>query len=757
MKWTFPKVRKFFELVESPSASVEDLEKYMAKVNGKLPNYREMREAAYLGGPKEFLIACLKDKAAYQEKVTFFEGKGAFTEDISERYRPSEEPPLDFRQINPYTCLITDAAGGRLEDPPDELQFAKEVLNFLIGKGWKIFSSGRQELTFCRAYYDDIAFLRLLRANGDLDFSLRDYDKSENYQLLLFLMNHSAYDAIDFLVESGMPLRSCYVGAVEPKRPDRGDIPAWRPSHVDYLLSKRVPLHFDQYSANCDFDMYCYAFEKLGSKNLRTTRTGTKNLARMWSNVFFSQRFDIGDYLLQQGVSKPRGTVDLRKPSCAAIDWGLSRGFKLRINVFNDKDILLYAAKRGLEPCGNAIIDAVTHEQDIILGPRSEWYEGMQALCEMLDEEVITAFLDAGFGEGVDTSTAIEWGCEELLESYRRHGISTVPKKVTLRSLYLDGQSVVIPEGVEEIGVGAFSGADMVSVQLPSTLKTIGQEAFRRVWYDRPTASVVVPPNVEHVGIGAFAEWDQITIYDTLDKDAAGAGEKIDEAFGQRNGDAGWMTVAPDYNRVLGGRTPGWAQGTLSNDHQVIVRSAETGKVKYRVDMPLASSTQNMRHIFLSAWGRNATFHFPALDAMFEKLPNKEAKIKAAINRLLWPISLEPEVSEIYEGYLHRFAKSAVQVAARMNDMDGLGLLEGMGLVKSTNIEEAIKAAKDANAEEALQFLRTYKAEHFPLQRKANAKKPAGSERSASTKKPASQKKPANSKKASNPKKPAKQ
>ena len=757
MKWTFPKIRKFMELVESPSASVEDLEKYMAKVNGKLPNYREMREAAYLEAPRDFLTACLKDKAAYQEKVTFFEDKGAFTEDVSERYRPSEEPPLDFRQINPYRCLITVAAGGRLEDTPNELQFAKEVLNFLIGKGWKIFSSDRLELTFCYAYYDDIAFLRRLRANGDLDFSLRTNDKSESFQLLQFLMRRSAYDAIDFLVESGMPLSSCYVGAVEPKRPDRGDVPAWRPSHVDYLLSKRVPLRFDQYSVNCDFDTYCYAFEKLGPKNLHTTRTGMKNLARMWSNVFFSQRFDIGDYLLQQGVPKPRGTVDLRKPSCAAIDWGLSRGFKLRINVFNDKDILLYAAKRGLEPCGNAIINAVTHEQEIVLGSRCEWYEGMQALCETLDEEVITAFLDAGYGEGVDASTAIEWGCEELLESYRKHGISTVPKKVTLGSLYVDGQSVVVPEGVEEIGVAAFSFAGIVSVQLPSTLKTIGDAAFKRLGYGEPTASVVVPPNVEHVGRGAFAEWDQITIYDTLDKDAAGAGEKIDEAFGQCNGDAGWMTLATDYHKTFGGRQAGWAQFTLCNDHQVIVRSAETGKVKYRVDMPLASSTQNVRHVFVSAWGRNATFHFPALDAMFEKLPNRESKVKAAINRLLWPVSLEPEVGEIYEGYLRRSAKAAVQVAARMNDMDGLGLLEGMGLVKSTNIEEGINAAKDANAEEALQFLKTYKAEHFPPQRKANEKKPAGSKQLTSTRKPTSQKKPASSKKPSSPKKPAKQ
>ena len=763
MKWTLLKVRKFMDLVESPSASVEDLEKYMAKVNGKLPNHREMRGAAYRQGPGEFLFACLKDKAAYQEKITFFEDKGAFIEDVSERYWPSERPPLDFREIDPYYSVLTGTPGGRVAGTPEELQFAKEVFDFLIGKGWRVSNWDKLELTFCYAYYDDVAFLRRLRASGDLCFSLRTNYASDNYSLLQFLMHRSAYDAIDFLVESGMPLRSCYVGAVEPKRPDRGDVPAWRPSHVDYLLSKGVPLHFDQYSVNCDFDMYCYAFEKLGPKNLRTTRTEMKNLAPMWANVFRSQRFDIGDYLLQQGVSKPRGTVDLREPSSAAIDWGLSRGFKLRIHVDNDKDILLYAAKRGLGPYGTAVIKSFSHEKKLIMGPGCEKHEGMQAICEMLDEEVITAFLDAGFGEGVDTSTAIEWGCEGLLESYRRHGISVALKRAYRHTLYLDGQKAVIPEGVEEVAVSAFATADMNSIQLPSTLKTIGQEAFWRLDYGKPPASVVVPPNVEHIGAGAFAGWQQITIYDTLDKNAAGAGEKINLCDGFCNGEAGWMTLATDHARVYDGRIAGTAQHTRSNDHQVIVRSAETGKVKYRVDMPLESATIDVRHTFVSAWGRNATFHFPALDAMFEKLPNKEAKIKAAINRLLWPISLEPEVREIYEGYLHRLAKSAVQVAARMNDMDGLGLLEGMGLVKSTNIEEGIKAAKDANSEEALQFLKTYKAEHFPPQRKANAKKPAGSGRSASTKKPASQKKPSSTKKSTNPKrsvnpkKPAKQ
>ncbi len=742
MNWTLLRVHKLMDMVESPSSSVDDLESCVAKVNGKLPTYREMRNAGYRERSSVFLAACLEDKAAYREKIDFFESKGGFIGDIDDSFRCTKTPPTppaDYREINPSPRLITDMPDGSIVDTPAELQFAKEVLEFLIGKGWRIFNRGDVELTLCYAYHDDVPFLRRLRASGGLRFSLHNNHAWANYELVRFLMHHCAYDALDFLVESRMPLRYCHVGSVGPEFPGHGDVPAWRPGHVDYLLSKGVSLAFDEFSANCDLDMYRYAFQKLGSKNLRITRREMERLPSMWGNVFHRQRFDIGDYLLRQGVPRPRGTVDLRDASRAAIDWGLSRGFKLRIHVQNDKDLLLYAAKRGLEPCGRAAVNVVTHKLDGLQFARDEWHEGMQALCETLDEEVVTAFLDAGFGEGVDTSTAIEWGCEGLLESYRRHGIDVVPKRVTRGALYVHGQAAVIPEGVEEVGVGACSNWELQSVQLPSTLKRIGSEAFTRLDYGRPPASVVVPPSVEHVGKGAFAGWQQITVYDTLDKDSAGAGEKIDVSTGQRNGDAGWMALRAEHDRLGNSQHASWAQLTTSNDHQVIVRSAETGEVKYRVDMPLESATQNVRHVFVSAWGRNATFHFPALDAMFERLPNRQAKVRAAINRLLWPVSLEPEVAEIYEAYLRRSAKAAVRVAAAMDDLDGLGLLDGMGLVKPTNVEEGIKAARDAEAKEAEGFLRACKAERFPSTGAASAKGPAASRRAAKPKKPVRQ------------------
>ncbi len=739
MNWTLLKTRKFMDLLESPSISVEDLKSYIAKMNGKLPNDREMHEAAYRGRWDEFLEACLADKAGFQEKFNFIDGLGGFVEDSVYKYWRHSLPPMVFRDINAQRFLFSTLRNGAPTNTPAQLQFAKEVLDFLLPKGWHVFDSGNIEVTLCYAYYNDIYFLRRVKASGGLDFSLHSSDAYVVYDLMEFLMQNSAYDCIDFLLGSRMPFSICHVGSVEPQYCERGHVPAWRFSHVDYLASKGVSFTFDDFSDNCDFDVYRYAFERLGTKNLTLTRKLMGELPAMWQNVIERQRFDIGDYLLQQGVARPRGAVDLRHATKVGIDWGLANGFKLRIHVRNDKDMLLYAAKRGLEPCGNAPVHLYSHEVEDFISIRSERYEGMQALCETLDEEVIMAFLDAGYGEGIDASTAIEWNREALLEAYRKHGITVVPKRISRGNLYRDGAKIVIPEGVEEVALHAFSMTEIESVQLPSTLKVIGSEAFDRLDYGRPPASVVVPPSVEHIERGAFAGWQQITVYDTLDNDSASAGEKIDTSTGQRNGDAGWMTLESDHDRIFNGQYASWTQNTMGTDHEVIVRSAETGKVKYRVDMPVYSATRTVINILVSAWGRNATFHFPALDAIFTKLPNKESKIKAAINRLLWPISLEPEVREIYEAYLRRFAKAAVQVAARRNDLDGLGLLDRLGAVKPTNINEAIQVAKDAGAQEALDYLEAYQADRFPPKVTAKQKKPASTNEPTNAKKPAKQ------------------
>ena len=67
---------------------------------------------------------------------------------------------------------------------------------------------------------------------------------------------------------------------------------------------------------------------------------------------------------------------------------------------------------------------------------------------------------------------------------------------------------VVVEEGVTGIGNSAFSGCGLTSVSLPSTLKTIGDFAFK---YCRELLSIKIPASVTSISGSAFADCDAMT------------------------------------------------------------------------------------------------------------------------------------------------------------------------------------------------------------------------------------------------------
>ena len=65
-----------------------------------------------------------------------------------------------------------------------------------------------------------------------------------------------------------------------------------------------------------------------------------------------------------------------------------------------------------------------------------------------------------------------------------------------------DVESVVIPEGVTEIGGCAFKGCkSLSSVEIPSSVTAIGERAF---WYCTSLTSVEIPSSVTEIGAKAF-------------------------------------------------------------------------------------------------------------------------------------------------------------------------------------------------------------------------------------------------------------
>lgn len=75
-------------------------------------------------------------------------------------------------------------------------------------------------------------------------------------------------------------------------------------------------------------------------------------------------------------------------------------------------------------------------------------------------------------------------------------------------------QHVVIPEGVEMIGVGAFSGCDLRSISLPGTLTSIEYDAFEAC---SNLSSVILPDGLEFIGSEAFYDCDSLNEIDIPD------------------------------------------------------------------------------------------------------------------------------------------------------------------------------------------------------------------------------------------------
>ena len=137
-------------------------------------------------------------------------------------------------------------------------------------------------------------------------------------------------------------------------------------------------------------------------------------------------------------------------------------------------------------------------------------------------------------GEGI-TDTGSEWFAYDK-------SITEVQLPSTLKRIgyycfnQIGAREIVIPEGVEELGEGAFLFCGLERVQLPSTLKVIGDSAFfcnnslteiqlpdglekidDQAFVDTPLETVRIPGSVKYIGLGAFYD-SQLTSVEGLDQ-----------------------------------------------------------------------------------------------------------------------------------------------------------------------------------------------------------------------------------------------
>lgn len=208
-------------------------------------------------------------------------------------------------------------------------------------------------------------------------------------------------------------------------------------------------------------------------------------------------------------------------------------------------------------------------------------------------------------------------------------------------------KKVTFGTSLSEIGASAFEKTGLKELVLPETVKHIGEEAFART----KISKITLPKSVRTLGWGAFSCVPEIEVYDSIDPEAGDASKEIDTMNGYPNSLVGYIGMGPADAMWECAANHKWVNYTI------VVKSAETDEVKYKVWMG-ADGSQRQYYCFLSsAWGRNATFAFAQLDEFFSKIRGAEHKLQVAQYRLEYPYDLSDEAKAKYEAYVKKNSK----------------------------------------------------------------------------------------------------
>lgn len=313
-------------------------------------------------------------------------------------------------------------------------------------------------------------------------------------------------------------------------------------------------------------------------------------------------------------------------------------------------------------------------------------------------------------------------GIQALKKVTLHSGITRIGKHAfdgcaSLETLHLNAQEIgnyafyeciqlrkVSFEQTKTIGNDAFYGCQKLSnIVLPDGLLQIGEQAFQNC----ALTEVTVPKTVLKTERESFSGCPRITIYDTIDPEAKPCEEYCDDCNGSPNSTVGFIGIGPAWAMWECAANHRWI------DHEIIVRSAETDEIKYKVPM-VSDPTQRMYYCTLtSSWGKNATFNFAAMDHIFPKIKGVPIKLNVALTRIRYPVNLSESQKKIYENYLVRSAKDLVAHCIDSDDMESLVLCEPFGILKKNNIDASIEYATKAGAVSFSAYLMNYKNERF--------------------------------------------
>ena len=261
----------------------------------------------------------------------------------------------------------------------------------------------------------------------------------------------------------------------------------------------------------------------------------------------------------------------------------------------------------------------------------------------------------------------------------------------------------IILEGTKTIGEYAFSGSGITKLNLPEGLEEIGESAFAGC----ALGEVTVPKTVLKTGNESFSGCKEITIYDTIDPDAKPCTEYLDDVNGHPNSIVGFIGIGQAWAMWECAANHRWV------DHEIIVRSADTDEIKYKVWMGSDPKQRKYYCTLTSSWGRCASFNFSALDDAFAGIKGVDHKIRVALNRLRYPEMLSDTQKSTYIAYLVRTAKDLIISCINNDDMETLLFCEPYGVIKKNNIDDLLDYAAKKKATQFSAYLIEYKNKNF--------------------------------------------
>lgn len=592
------------------------------------------------------------------------------------------------KELRPFAVLVPFDPTVLQGSPTDDIDHtaARRRLLELVERGARVNKEQMHPsdvVEIFRCCPDDLELYQALEKAG-LDFDLASLKQDDGVfdcyspeELLDCLVTGSHVETIRFALDKNWGLN-------DEGRPYATLRASWNEAAVDAALSAGITL--GDFDSSCVQDVVVHAV----NEGMRPQIPADE----LWQKVVNSGLAKVGDALVAANAPFPSDHFDVCPKDPAMLDWaknvGLNPGY---IDVNAPRSVLVHAARIGMLPY---------QRFGKSWGPE----QGLKIISDSLDAEVITAFLDAGV-EGLDPSAAIEQGRHDIVAAFESHGQSTSVKCITDPEPYIDRDIIRIPEGVTEVAADVFWGGldyrgiairatpwNVSRIELPSTLKSIGDRAFAgAAGYNRGgIAEVVIPPSVIELGYGAFAGAHRIVVYDTINPDVK---YKVDPLMnGVTDATIGWAGICPNPHYSLCADGP----SVVLHDFEVEVRSAKSGKTKYRVYMPLTELPRAPRSVWITSWGPHGEFHFENSDLLFDNIQSDHGKINVAIDRLLWPIGLSEDDAEKLRAFLAKRGKDTAKILIEDDNVGGLERFSPLNLVKKSNVKDLIAYAKEKDA-----------------------------------------------------------